>query len=176
MWIKLNEYVKDPFFNLKLNKNYSPIFETGLIFIRFIDDTGINKDTGEIYISYQDMINDKTNSNSIKFINWFENKFHIKLNDNKIDYNNTEYENFYYLFECEKGQEKEKMIEISKCKYVKNIDLVDIKGITIVQYIYNIIHELDNLTEIGLTNDNKIKNILIDTNKKINSILNDYYI
>jgi len=176
MWIKLNEYVKDPFFNLNLNKNYTPIYEPGLIFIRFINKQGIDTNTGEIYISYQDMINDKTNPNSIKFKNWFENKFNIKLNDNKIDYNNTEYENFYYLFECEKGQEKNKLIEISKCKYVDNVDLVDIKGITIVQYIQNIFHELNNLTEIGLTDDNKIKNILIDTNKKINNLLNDYYI
>lgn len=140
--LKLFE-ITNPYRNSDLRKQYGfrPKYKMGVIAIRFeTNDNGkIINDNGEI------MLNLHENSD---FINWFENKYNIKMNNSIVnipnDLNNDPY---YHYFKCKQGEEEKKIKEISKSKFVIDADFVDLREIDDVNIMQGVVENLKSLMD-----------------------------
>jgi len=165
---KLYEYVDNPYYNIDIRKKNGVFFnyKKGYIYVKFNDEEEINKKTGELSIDYH---------NNKNFLKWFENKFKLKLVDGEINDENTDNHDYYHLFKCDEGDEINKIIDISKYKFVTSVDLVYTDEIEITQILTNVTDDLNNLIEKSLLiNNETIKKTIISSIEKLNKILNDY--
>ena len=160
----------NPFFshNLRLEKGYKPKYRSGLIAVRFQDDEKISGtkykdvDNGQLRINYNDVFSDKNKSD---FINYFEDRYDVKLSDYKGD-------DFFIYFKCKPGTEKEKIEEIAKDKIVKVVDYVDTRYIESGKELENIGEELSELgKEFSDTSEEEIKSVITNAIEKLKKLL-----
>jgi hypothetical protein len=152
--------------NLRISKGYKPKYKSGLIGIRFEDAVGNFKDkyrdvddSGKFKVNYQNIFKYKE---SLDFINYFEDKYDIKLSDWR-----SEYDDFYVYFKCTPGSETDKIIEVSRDKVVRVADYVDIRSLETVDKLLDIQYRIEGLV------DNYSEDSLEDSNLEIKSIINE---
>lgn len=174
--LKLYEYVKDPYYNSKLNisKGYKPKYKTGMIAVHFVtidDQIGksakskkVDPKTGEIFVDYHDSSSNKD------FLEYFQDRYDIEYVRHFTE--RQEDDGWYYYFKCKPGEERKKIEEVSTDKYVQDVDFVDLKMLEVKPKLKELSEWLEGVYEdFGEVSDKKTNDDIQEIIKELQKII-----